>query len=114
MTEKPRMYLTNILEAIVRIESYTAETTKRKFVHDHMMQDAVIRQLEIIGEATKQLTRAFTARHPFVPWEDMAGMRDMLIHHYMAVDLDYVYLTAKKDIPSLKPQIASILASLDT
>jgi uncharacterized protein with HEPN domain len=75
-----------------------------------MAQDAVIRQFEIIGEATKRLSVDFRARYPEVPWKDMAGMRDKLIHDYLNVDLRVVWDTVAKDVPFLIGNIQRIIA----
>jgi len=75
---------------------------------NNLIQDGVIRQLEIIGEATKRLSKEFKDRYPEIPWKDIAGMRDKLIHGYFGVDLDAVWDTAKKDIPGLRGKIEEI------
>ena len=78
----------------------------------HLVQDGVIRQLEIIGEATKRLSNAVRVDYPSIPWQDMAGMRDKLIHDYFGVDMEAVWLTAKDDIPVLKAAVSRILDEL--
>lgn len=78
------------------------DITEEMFYQNYLVQDGVIRQLEIIGEATKRLSSEMCARCPNVPWQDIAGMRDKLIHDYFGVDLDAVWLTACNDIPLLK------------
>jgi len=72
------------------------------FINDFIVQDAVVRQLEIIGEATKRVSDEFRSKYPDIPWSDMAGMRDVLIHDYIDVDLDIVWKTASESIPELK------------
>ena len=74
-----------------------------------MTQDAVVRQLEIIGEATKRISKDLRNKNPQVPWSDMAGMRDILIHDYIDVDLNIVYQTVAVDIPNLLPVIEKIM-----
>ncbi len=76
------------------------------------MQDGVIRQLEIIGEATKQISSGTRKKHQNIPWKDMAGMRDKLIHDYFGVDVEQVWLTAKSDIPTLAIEIEEVLSNL--
>lgn len=101
--DKP--YLTHILEAISKIEEYTQRLGKKQFKSNTLIQDAVIRQIEIIGEATKQLSHKTRNKNPEIPWKDITGMRDKLIHQYFGVDIDAVWTTIKKDLPTLKKQI---------
>ena len=102
------LYLNHILDAIARIETYVAVGTDRFFTEPHW-QDAVIRQLEIIGEATKRLSPNLRNRHPEVEWRRMAGMRDVLIHNYMGVSLRVVWGVTQRDLPRLKQHIEKIL-----
>lgn len=74
-----------------------------------MIQDAVVRQLEIIGEGTKRITKDFRNNNPEIPWADMAGMRDILIHDYIDVDLDIVWKTASESIPKLKTLLEKLV-----
>ena len=101
-------YLKHILDAISRINEYIQNLDHDKFMINNLIQDGVIRQLEIIGEATKRLSKDFTQRYPEIPWKDIAGMRDKLIHGYFGVDLDAVWDTAKKDIPKLNGKFEEI------
>jgi uncharacterized protein with HEPN domain len=103
-----RVYLAHILEAIARIESYAA-VGRDEFMKTYHWQDAVIRQLEIIGEATKQLSAEFRERHPAVPWRRIAGLRDKLIHDYMGVDLAALWEITREELPVLKEQVQAIL-----
>jgi uncharacterized protein with HEPN domain len=82
------------------------------YLRHHLVQDGVIRQLEIIGEATKRLSREVRAESPSVPWQDIAGMRDKLIHDYFGVDLDAVWLTARDDVPALKAEVSKLLEGI--
>ncbi|MEQ8971197.1 HepT-like ribonuclease domain-containing protein [Coleofasciculus sp. E2-BRE-01] len=107
------LYLTNIQDCIQAIENYTHEG-KQAFFTNKMMQDAVIRNLEIIGEATKRLSEEIITNYPNVPWRQMAGLRDVLIHDYLKVDLEEVWLVVETDIPPLKVQIQQILDTLTT
>jgi uncharacterized protein with HEPN domain len=102
------IYLDHILGAIAKIETYAAAGEERFFA-DSQCQDAIIRQLEIIGEATKLLSRSLRTRYSEVAWRRMSGMRDVLIHNYMGVDLDLVWSATQQDIPVLKRQVTAIL-----
>ncbi|MBP7410669.1 MAG: DUF86 domain-containing protein [Methanoculleus sp.] len=104
MPERSKIHLLcgDIAEAIERILSYTSEMTYSEFISDIRTQDAVIRNLEILGEAIKSLPPRFTERHPEIPWRFIAGMRDKLIHHYFGVSLEIVWETARSDIPALR------------
>ena len=103
--------LDHILDAINQIEEYTNGIDREEFLETRMVQDAVVRQLEIIGEATKNLSSNVTESYPQIPWKEIAGMRDKLIHVYFGVDLDEVWNTAKRDIHDLKSVLKSILES---
>lgn len=108
MKNEDTAYLKHILDAVSRIEEYILDLEYDNFMVNNLIQDGVIRQLEIIGEATKRLSKEFKDRYPEIPWKDIAGMRDKLIHGYFGVDLDAVWDTAKKDIPGLKGKIEGI------
>jgi uncharacterized protein with HEPN domain len=97
------------LEAIEAIESYVQGLTLSEFRDKSMIQDAVIRRLEIIGEATKHLSETMRSQQSGVPWRKMAGMRDRLIHGYFAVEVDEVWLTVQRDLPELKESLRNIL-----
>ncbi len=107
------MYLRHILDAIKKVDRYAA-VGKEAFMGESHWHDAAIRQLEIIGEATKNLSDAIRTKHADVPWRRMAGMRDVLIHGYMGVDLEAVWEVAQAQLPPLKEQILRILHELDT
>ena len=101
-------YLRHILEAIERIERYTSVGRDRFLTETHW-QDASIRQLEIIGEVVKRLSRETRDRTPAVPWKDVAGMRDFLIHDYFGVDLETVWATCQTDVPALRSAVEELL-----
>lgn len=104
------VYLRHILDAIAKVELYLQGVNETAFDHSSLIQDAVIRQIEIIGEAARRLSRPLRLQYPETPWEDITGMRDKLIHGYFGVDVEKVWLTAVEDLPSLKAQVERILA----
>jgi len=104
-----REFLSDIQEAIRRMREYTVGMTYQAFLEDTRTQDAVIRNLEIIGEATKNLSKDLRKRHPHVPWKGMAGVRDRLIHHYFGVNLDIVWQIVTDELPKVASQVESIL-----
>ena len=108
MIKSDQVYLEHILEAIVKIENFTKEISRVDFGRNVMIQDAVIRNIEIIGEATKKISKSFTQSHQEIPWSEMAGMRDKLIHEYLDVDIDVVWKTIEVDLPLLKVLLSNI------
>ncbi len=106
---RDELYLRHILDAIEKIGAY-AQVGEAVFFAESHWQDAVIRQLEILGEAVKQLSPAVRESHPEVPWRLVAGMRDMLIHNYMGVDLKAVWQTVVGDLPVLDGAVRQLLA----
>ena len=107
-----RVYLKHILDAIDKIESYVS-VGRETFLSTSHWQDAVIRQLEIVGEATKRLSHGLRSRYNEVPWRRVAGLRDVLIHDYMGVDLDAVWEITQGNLPRLKEYVQLILSELD-
>jgi uncharacterized protein with HEPN domain len=104
-------YVRHILDAVSKAESYCSSLSKAGFASNELVQDAVIRQLEIAGEAAKHVSPAFRKKHPEVPWKDMAGMRDKLIHDYFGVDIGAVWLTVREDLPKLRPSLERIVSA---
>jgi uncharacterized protein with HEPN domain len=102
-------YLNDIVEAISLIEEFTEGMTFEEFLSDRKTQFAVIRALEVIGEAAKAIPDDFKRSHPRLPWREMARMRDKLIHAYFGVDLRVVWKTIKEDIPLLKEMLSDVL-----
>ena len=105
-----RVYLLHIRDSIARIDHY-ANRGRDVFESDSMVQDAVIRNLEVIGEAVKSLGESFRGQHPEIPWSSIAGMRDRLIHHYFQVDLDLVWNVVVKHLPPLRKVVNDALAT---
>ena len=114
MGKEDIVYLRHIFDAISRIDEYTQTMNYNDFASNHLVQDGVIRQIEIMGEATKKLSESIRNKYPDVPWKDMAGMRDKLIHHYFGVDMEAVWDTTKKDVPVLREKIESIIEAEET
>jgi uncharacterized protein with HEPN domain len=108
-----RLYLRDIFAAMVAIQEFIEEMDFETFVEDDKTASAVIRKLEIIGEATKNVPEEIRREYPQVPWRQMAGMRDRLIHSYFEVDYLLVWETVKSQIPLLQPVIAQILRHLE-
>ncbi|MFT3801262.1 MAG: DUF86 domain-containing protein [Burkholderiaceae bacterium] len=109
-------YLGHILQAIERINRYTAEMDETKFLSNELVQDAVFRNLEVIGEASKNIQRmapAFTAKNSDVPWLVMYTMRNRLSHGYTDVDLEIVWKTVQSDLPTLYKQVQALVAQGD-
>lgn len=102
-------FLSDIYEATLRIELYIHDIDYENFLEDIKTQDAVVRNLEIIGEAAKNITDEFKGKHPQIPWKDLAGIRDKLIHHYFGVNLEIVWTIIEEDLPLLKEKIRHIL-----
>ncbi len=102
-------YIDHIQQCICKIQEYTKNLNQSDFSTAELIQDAVIRNIEIIGEATKKISSDFKARYKEVPWKEMAGMRDKLIHDYFGVDVEVVWKTIQEDIPMLKSLIEQII-----
>lgn len=106
--KRDQVYLRHILDAITKIESYVA-VGKNAFMTTSYWQDAVVRQLEIIGEATKRISEELRSQHSEIAWRRIGGMRVVLIHDYMGVDLTVVWEVTQRDLPELKQKIEALL-----
>lgn len=101
-------YINDILAAISEIESFIKDMSFEQFEKDNKTINAVIRSLEVMGEATKRIPKSVRQKHPDIPWTKMAGMRDILIHDYMGVDLKTVWKVAQERLSALKPMLEKL------
>lgn len=112
-SRNPLIYLDHILESISYIQEYTKGVSKNKFLRSVSHQDQVVRRLEIIGEAVKNVPSEIRVKYRDVPWKKIAGMRDVLIHDYFEVELDLTWQVIKKDLIVLKEQVEKIKKDLN-
>ena len=108
MKKDPLVYIDDIRDSIEAIKLYTAGLTKEDFFSSAEKQDAVYRRIEVIGEAAIRLPDEFRNQYTMIPWHQIVGMRNVLIHEYDNIDLDRVWETIQKDIPKLEGYIKSI------
>lgn len=104
-----RVYLLDILERCERITRYVEGLDQEQWSKDERTQDAVLRNLEVIGEAVKRLPADLRRRNPEIPWQDIAGLRDILIHEYEGVDFTIVWDIAVNEVPPLRQAVSELL-----
>ena len=106
-----RLYLNDILESITLIMQYTGALTIDEFEEEIEKQDSIIRRLEVIGEAVRQVSEEFKKENPDIPWRDIGDFRNVLVHEYFGLKIDRVWKVIHKDLPKLKEQISQLLKS---
>jgi uncharacterized protein with HEPN domain len=104
-----KVYLDDIIQAVAKIEQYTSALTQANFSKDEKTLDAVVRNLEIIGEAVKKLPEIIRSKHPNVDWKKIAGLRDILIHEYYGIDVEIIWDIIKNKLPVLAKQVQEML-----
>lgn len=114
MNKDASVFLQHILESIAFIEEYSQGISEAKFLDNRQIQDAVVRRLEICGEAIKNIPKSFREKYPKIPWKEIAGMRDILIHEYFGVDFELTWKIVQKELPKLKIEISRILREMET
>ena len=108
----PCLFLNDILEAIFRIEEYTEGYEFEDFIRDRKTVDAVLRNLEVIGEAARYVPEEIKEQHADVPWKRIIGLRNVVIHHYFGVDLNIVWTIVRLQLPDLKKSVEKIVEEL--
>lgn len=105
------LYIDDILESMDKIQAYIETVGEDEFYSDSEKQDAVLRRMLVIGEATKNIPAEFRTKYPDVPWQKMAGLRDIIVHQYFGVTLGLIWRVANSDLPLLRKRILEIKAA---
>ena len=108
MTRDVRVFVADVLESISRIEEYCRGFDSDRFLADGLVQDAVFRRLEVIGEAVKGIPDEVRAKYPQIPWKQIAGLRDVLIHGYFGVKVERIWTVIQDDLPGFKEVMTAI------
>lgn len=108
-----RLLLQDMLESLEKIERYTAGLTFERFAQDDRTVDAVVRNLEVIGEVARQIPSEVRERYPEVPWRRVIGLRNVVVHEYFAVDVEIVWTVVRQSLPELKEALRRMMAELE-
>ena len=109
----PVVFVSHILECIEKVEEYTTGKSRQDFLDSTQLQDAVIRRIEIIGEAARNIPKSIQEEYPQVRWDEAKGMRNILIHEYFGVDLELTWQVVQRDLPKLKKQMSELKEDLE-
>lgn len=109
-----RLFLADMLESIAKIERYTEGMDFADFVENELVTDAVVRNLEVIGEAARQIPEEVRGRYPAIPWRRVVGLRNIVVHEYFAVDLEVVWAVVRENLPPLKQALQGMLEDLES
>ena len=109
MKKDYKIFIKHILESIQIIENYLKDKNKQDFLDSQLIQDGITRRIEIIGEAVKNIPEEIKKLQPDIPWKEIAGMLDVIIHKYFGIDLDLTWQVIEKDLPSLKVKLNNLL-----
>ncbi|MBI2252789.1 MAG: DUF86 domain-containing protein [Armatimonadetes bacterium] len=107
-------YIQDILDSILEISEFIHDMKYKEFLKDKKTINAVVRSIEVIGEAVKNLSQTIKDKYQNVPWKKMSGMRDKLIHEYFGIDLEIIWKTVKEELPLIKPLILEIFKELES
>ncbi len=102
------LFIRHILESIDAIEEFSKNISKEELILNRMKQSAIVREIEIIGEAAKNISEVFKSQHKEIPWKEIVGTRDKMIHHYFGVDMNVVWYIIKIDLPDLRKNLERI------
>lgn len=114
MTRDVRLYIEDILDSIAKIEQYIKNIDQQRFLTDTQIQDSVLRRLEIIGEAVKNVPSSFRDKYPQIPWKNVAGLRDILIHEYFGVNMRRAWKVISEDLSGLKLNLTKVKKDIES